>query len=90
MPNARVSAAAYPAVLQVAHRGVRHAGPLYYGGIVDPDGGPRVRDDERVRPVPTTVPARQGALERGACRPRQQSEPGRVSKRPVQRKARGG
>jgi hypothetical protein len=83
-PHARVSSAAYPAILEVAHCGIRHGGPFHDGGVVDTDGGPGIGDVlGRVFAAASAVTARERALERSSSGSAQQPKPGAVSQRAV-------
>jgi hypothetical protein len=87
-PHARVRAAANPAVLQGAHRGVGHGGAFDHGGVVDADGGAGVGGEGGIVLAEVgAVAAGQGAAKRGAGGTRQQPKPGGVAQGAVQRKA---
>ena len=83
-PHARVSSTAYPAILEVAHCGVRDGGPFHDGGVVDTDGGTGIRDVLGcVNAAASAVSERECTPERGSGRSAQQPKPGAVSQRSI-------
>lgn len=87
-PDARIRAAANPAVLQSAHGGVGHGGTFHQRGVVYADGGAGVGGERGIILTEVcAVAAGQGAAKRGAGGTRQQPKPGGVAQGAVQRKA---